>query len=563
MSVTVRDLFCGAGGSSLGAELAGTELKHAINHWERAVETHARNFQHADHSCADIASLTTAQIRRFQPTDILWGSPECTNHSLAKGGRRRKPQGGSLFDDGPAGDAEQDRSRATMWDIVRFAEQAHLSGHPYKAIVVENVVDVVKWGYDDDGGLFNSWLMALRALGYEHECVFLNSMMCWPTPQSRDRVYVVFWLKTMRRPDLRITPACWCTSCERIVPGMQTWKRPAGDPNLGRVWGRYGSQYFYTCNECHAPALPGVFPASSIIDYAQAAERIGDRERPLAQNTRERIRRGLDRLASEPFAIRLMHGLAPKPLTLPLVTLTRRQDMAMVFPVAGNTFERSPGNRARDAQTAPLDTVHTTLDRAMVLANTENHVPKSAGRNPTPTFRTEGGMGVVEMQRHGVVEPTYVPVHTVRAGGFHHAVVMRNNLDRSQAAMLTPDSEPVRALTTHGHQSVVFPYNRTGHPTPDHEPTPALTTRDRLALVVPTDESPPPDPVHISDREIDDCLFRMFTLEEIAGAMVMDRHIDGGRYEVTGNKRERMAQYGNAVTPPAARELVKRVIGVL
>jgi hypothetical protein len=53
---------------------------------------------------------------------------------------------------------------------------------------------------------------------------------------------------------------------------------------------------------------------------------------------------------------------------------------------------------------------------------------------------------------------------------------------------------------------------------------------------------PPPEPVHISDREIDDCLFRMFTLEEIAGAMVMDRHIDGGRYEVTGNKRERMAQ---------------------
>ena len=93
MTVTVRDLFCGAGGSSLGAELAGTELKHAINHWERAIETHARNFQHADHSCNDIASLTTAQIRRFEPTDILWGSPECTNHSLAKGGRRRKPQG--------------------------------------------------------------------------------------------------------------------------------------------------------------------------------------------------------------------------------------------------------------------------------------------------------------------------------------------------------------------------------------------------------------------------------------------------------------------------------------
>ena len=109
----------------------------------------------------------------------------------------------------------------------------------------------------------------------------------------------------------------------------------------------------------------------------------------------------------------------------------------------------------------------------------------------------------------------------------------------------------------------MFPYNRTGHPTPAHQPTPTLTTRDRIALVVPNDDQPPREPVHISDRDIDDCLFRMFTLEEIAGAMVMDRHVDGGRYEVTGNKRERMAQYGNAVTPPAARELVTRVIQVL
>jgi DNA (cytosine-5)-methyltransferase 1 len=307
MTATVDDLFCGAGGSSLGAEHAGVRLRLGLDHWDRAIETHATNFQHADHDCADVSALTTSQIRRYiTGSDLLLASPECVNHSLAKGARRRKPQAASLFDDGPAGDAEQDRSRATMWDVVRFAEQALLKGRPYKAIVVENVVDAFKWGADDDGALFSAWLCALRALGYEHEIVWLNSMFCPPSPapvpQSRDRMYVVCWRKGIRAPNLRVEPGAWCPHCERIVAGRQTWKKPGP-----RVWGRYGAQYFYSCPGCHRPALPGVFPAATIIDRSLPATRIGERERPLAENTRQRIRRGLERLPSEPFAIRLTH----------------------------------------------------------------------------------------------------------------------------------------------------------------------------------------------------------------------------------------------------------------
>jgi site-specific DNA-cytosine methylase len=62
---TADDLFCGAGGSSLGAELAGARLRLGLNHWDRAVETHATNFQHADHDCADVSALTTARIRGY------------------------------------------------------------------------------------------------------------------------------------------------------------------------------------------------------------------------------------------------------------------------------------------------------------------------------------------------------------------------------------------------------------------------------------------------------------------------------------------------------------------
>jgi DNA (cytosine-5)-methyltransferase 1 len=418
VSITATDLFCGAGGSSIGFERAGGELRLGLNHWQRAVETHAANFQHADHDCEDVASLTTAQIRRYPDSDILLASPECTNHSLAKGARRRKPQASSLFDDGPAGDDEQERSRATMWDVVRFTEQKR-----YKAIVVENVVDAFKWGYDDDGGLFAAWRQAMCALGYEHEIIFLNSMFCPSTPQSRDRMYVVFWLREMRRPDLRFEPRSWCPSCATLVDGRQAWKR------LDRpAWGRYGVQYLYRCPDCNGPVLPSVFPAASIIDWSLAAPLIGERDRPLAKNTRERIRRGLERLASEPFAIRLTHSGAPKPLTLPLVTATSRHDMAMVTPVAANTYERTPGNRGKDATTAPLATVHGTRDRAivvppmgdvegrdadglplptqttttrpaLVMANTENGVPRPAERDAAQTLRTEGGLALVYANR--------------------------------------------------------------------------------------------------------------------------------------------------------------------
>lgn len=549
MTATITDLFCGAGGSSIGAELAGASLRLALNHWERAIETHATNFQHADHDCNDVAALTTAQIRRYPHTDILLASPECTNHSLAKGARRRKPQAASLWEDGPAGDAEQDRSRATMWDVWRFVEQKELAGHPYKAIVVENVVDAWKWGPDDNGQLFQAWLSAGQALGYEHEIVFLNSMFAGTVPQSRDRMYVVWWRKGIKRPDLRVSPISWCPACEQLVEGRQTWKKPE------LPWGRYGAQYFYTCPECYGPALPGVYPAASAIDWTLPAERIGDRKRPLAENTRKRIRRGLEKLAREPFAIRLTHGGAPKPLTLPIVTLTQRHDMAMVMPVAGNTFERTPGNRARDAARQPCDTVHGTLDRAMVVPPMGQVAPRDAATAPAPTQTTSTRAALVttaggswsEDGADAALEPLATQTATESK-----ALVMRANQTNSNGnATKDANADPMHTICGGDRMAMVVPYTRNGRP------------RDAAIDVAPTATAEGPPAVVLSERDIDDCRFRMFALHEIAAAMAMRDHVDGSEYQVLGNKRERMAQYGNAVTPPAMELLVGRLLEVI
>jgi DNA (cytosine-5)-methyltransferase 1 len=186
----------------------------------------------------------------------------------------------------------------------------------------------------------------------------------------------------------------------------------------------------------------------------------------------------------------------------------------------------------------------------MVMANRAHGVPGAAQLEPSKTVMT----------------------------GETLAVVMRNNGD--EAGMSTPIHEPLRTMTTKGHQSLVIPYHRSAEASDaDREPTPTLTTRDRCALLVPyksgnaaidiqsapthTMTTKDAAAVVLTEADIDDCRFRMFQLHEIAAAMAMTDHVDGSAYQVLGNKRERMAQYGNAVTPPAMELLVGRLLEVI
>ena len=85
---TLTDLFCGAGGSSTGAEMVpGIEVVMAANHWALAIETHQANHPNTAHDCADLSQVDP---RRYPTTDILWASPSCTNHSIAKGISRQR-----------------------------------------------------------------------------------------------------------------------------------------------------------------------------------------------------------------------------------------------------------------------------------------------------------------------------------------------------------------------------------------------------------------------------------------------------------------------------------------
>lgn len=458
--ISLTDMFCGAGGSSTGAiEVPGVEVKTAMNHWARAIETHNANHQQTAHVCADISQTKPEYVAS---SDILWASPECTNHSVAKGKRRITNQP-DLFGDSIADEAA-DRSRATMWDVPRFAEH-----HDYKLIITENVVDAARWV------MFDAWLHAMDSLGYKHHIVYMNSMHAQlgglPAPQSRDRMYVMFWKKGNPAPDFdKLRPLAYCHMCDKQVRAMQVFKKTDR-------WGRYRSQYVWRCpsTTCRNQIVePGWLPASHAIDWSLKAERIGDRARPLADKTMARIRAGLAKYGNQPVSVDAVRG----------------------------------ANIMNAINSEPFRTQTTSYTRGL-LVPVEGRLGKEA----------------------------------------------------------RPVGEALRTMTTRNETALLMPYYGSSNPQEVTKPIGTLTTVDRYAMITLRGQNAPK---HISDTmdtfaangnhhglmstdtpKVEDCTFRMLEPHEVMRGMAFPHE-----YIMTGNKREQVKQSGNAVTPPAARDLV-------
>lgn len=500
-NLTLTDLFCGAGGSSTGAiQVPGVQVRVASNHWDLAVETHNTNHPEADHLCADLSQIAP---KYFPRTDILWASPECTNHSVARGKKRTDDQP-DLFGEVLPDDAAE-RSRATMWDVVRFSEH-----HRYRAVIVENVVDAYHWAP------FRAWLLAMDSLGYDHHIVMLNSMhaqLLGPgAPQSRDRMYVVFWRKGNRRPDIeRVTrPAVVCPTCGP-VRAMQAFKR------AGNRWGRYRAQYLYRCPHptCRNQIIEPTFrPAAEIIDWTLEGQRIGDRARPLAAKTLARIQAGIDRYwAPLLVPVEGRDGKQSQPVTTPARTMTTRNETGVAVPMVTVMRGQSRNHLATD----PLSAVSAGGIHHGVVA--------------PPAFIAELRGGGSDHR------PVTAPLCTVVASGNHHGLVTAY-YGRGGA---TTTSAPLSTCTTVERHGLVTPAGGTWREraTSTAEPIPARTTRETDGIAI----GPAID--------INDVRFRMLEPREIVAAMDFPRE-----YIVLGNRREQVRMAGNAVTPPAARDLV-------
>lgn len=125
---TVLDLFCGAGGMSLGFQNAGCEILGGIDKNPHAIRTHHRNFPNCQLKldAKPIESITDLSELGLQPgkVDILIGGPPCQVFSVVGKGKMR-----SL-----GKDIENDIRNFLYEDFIRFLEYYK----PY-FFVIENV----------------------------------------------------------------------------------------------------------------------------------------------------------------------------------------------------------------------------------------------------------------------------------------------------------------------------------------------------------------------------------------------------------------------------------------
>lgn len=518
MTLTMTDLFAGAGGSSTGAvSVPGVQVRIAANHWRTAIEIHNANHPDTDHAHVD---LHEERPSYFPRTDMLWASPECTKWSQANGSKLPAIELGLLED--PLSDEAKQRSRLLMFDVLRFIEH-----HRYRLVFVENVVDIATQA--KYATAWQVWRQELRALGYQFRVVSLNSMHAQtfgaPAPQSRDRIYVVAWPEREKAPDLDriLRPRAYCPRCDAVGESVQSWK-----PR--RTVGRYRQAYTYNCARCNAVVEPGWLPAAVAIDWTLPGTRIGDRESPLADKTLDRIAAGIARYWG--------------PLALE---------------AAGNTYDaadpKHPNHLDPDAYyrvwptVEPLRALHTTASKALAVP-----VEGREGKDALPvdwpmrtqTTRAETGLAVdpfiAELYGTSTARSVREPAGTFTAGGNHHglvtpaqhALITRHNNNRGdQSNLTTPATEYMRTLTTTAQQSII---RRPGE----------VSARDLAAA-----------------RElVPEVLFRMLEPHEVAAGMAFpeDYQWQPPDRSKPVSKRDLVKAAGNAVTPPAARDVVAAAV---
>lgn len=500
--LTLMDWFCGAGGSSQGAHaVPNLRVARAANHWKQAIKSHQFNFPGVAHYRGDVRK---ANVWAWPVADLFWASPECTNWSVAKGKKRSfaKAVQGDLLDlyaeleDEKFGTADEESAPTPEEEESRaLMEEVPL----YLRGVIERG-GLVKAGVVENvvdvrsWAEWDRWIAEFHKMGYVTKVIALNSMHADPRSVHR----------APQSRD-RLYVAYWHTSLGR-TPDWDKWTRPrAWCPDCGemvdalqafrqpgRDMGRYRASYDYRCPRASCRAL--VEPE---VLPAAAAIDWSIKGTPIG---------------SRPKTKECPEGLAP-------ATMARiRAGIDRYWPhlagPAGGGQEALFSGATDGGRVSPL---------LVPTGGTWRKGATSTGV-PMPTRTT--------VESDGLVIPPLLTPREGRGGG-------------SVARLGVPSCAQVdggggeRASLATG-DGLLVPYYGNGQAKPVTAPCSTVTTRDRFAFVTPDGE-----------YDVSKLLFRMLEPEEIGRAMAF-----ADDYRVLGTKKDRVRQYGNAVTPNAAEVLL-------
>lgn len=522
-TINAVDLFCGAGGTSTGLAMACRDLKTtpdllAINHWTTAVTTHKANHPWAKHLCEAVERVNPLVAVPSGRLNLLVASPECTNHSIARGGRPMN-----------------DQSRATAWHILKWAQELYIEN-----ILIENVREFRDWGpigadarplKSKKGETYRAFLAALRSLGYRVEDRVLNAAN-YGDATTRERLFII-----ARRPDHK-----------KIV-----WP----EASHGR--------------DVRADLFGGLLAwrsAKEIIDWSIEGQSIFARSRPLAQTTLDRIAAGLKKFcgaAAEPFLVILQNNNAPKSVNGPVPTITAQGNkiglcQPFLIPFYG---ERRGQNGRNHSIEAPLPTQPTSNKFGLVQPFIVGTGGPARGGNaksvndPLGTLLARNHKMLIEPfilpqnssnRPRKTDEPVSVITTTSRGIGLVEPYIVEVNHGEGDSRRTHSIDKPLKTVTTQNGFALVEPmlvkYNGTGRAQRVSEPLHTITAKDRFALVVPK-----------GSKFALDIRFRMLQPHELASAMGFPTE-----YKFTGNRQDQVKQIGNAVAVNTARALCRALL---
>lgn len=162
--INVLDLFCGAGGLSLGFKMAGFNIYGGVDFNEAAMLTHKNNFKARYEYCGDISKITDDTIKKefVGKIDVIIGGPPCQGFS---GLNRRNKDG-------------NDPRNMLFLQYLRF-----VSIIEPKVVVIENVKQILT---TKNGSVKAEIEKVLDELGYNVSHSILDASK-YGVPQARHR----------------------------------------------------------------------------------------------------------------------------------------------------------------------------------------------------------------------------------------------------------------------------------------------------------------------------------------------------------------------------------------
>ena len=320
------DNFAGGGGASTGIELAtGRIVDIAINHNRAAIQMHEKNHPYTKHFCEDVWQVNPLTVTQGRPVAVVWGSPDCTHFSKAKGGT-----------------PVEKKIRGLAWVLCKWAGTVKP-----RVIIMENVEEFMTWGpvvpmrykgrcvkkiirengktkyitaekgetlseeeqiFVPDkkraGQTFERFVAQLRALGYEVDWKVMTACD-YGAPTKRKRFFLI------ARRDGK--PIVFPKPTHGVGKGLKPYR---------------------TAAEC--------------IDWTIQGKSIFGRKHPLKTNTMKRIARGLDKFvikSPNPFIMQVRFDNTAQDITKPLSTITTVNKHYLVQPaISPYVMSNNTGN---------------------------------------------------------------------------------------------------------------------------------------------------------------------------------------------------------------------------